>query len=186
MQPKKTSLASPLEIHESEADTEADGPPTPAPAPVRVDWFDATRNHSSSRSVYEECQKYERELDERLKNISTNKRRRKKKERHGEAHQQLRMVASEVDTLKERMIMLNWSLSEAQALPEAYLTLDSLARMASYRNNFSLSQAREFYAAERKLRKDLEEQETDEEMVERSLGSLMIPMKIYIRTDNYS
>ncbi|KAG0274391.1 hypothetical protein BGZ96_004352, partial [Linnemannia gamsii] len=85
-QPKKTSLASPLEIPGSEADTEEDGSPsssTPAPAPARVDWFDATRDHSTSRSVYEEYRKYNRELQEKLNTISanTNKRRRKQDER---------------------------------------------------------------------------------------------------------
>ncbi|KAF9114930.1 hypothetical protein BGX30_006446, partial [Mortierella sp. GBA39] len=52
-QPKKTLSASTLEIHGFEADKPLP-PPTPAPAPVRVDWFDATGDHSSSRSVYEE------------------------------------------------------------------------------------------------------------------------------------
>jgi hypothetical protein len=168
-QPKKTSLASPLQIHESEADTGADGPlppSTPAPALVRVDWFDATRDHSSSRSVYEEYQKYERELDERLNKSSTNKRRRKQKERQtGDMEKHIsncRMVAVEVDILKERMMQKNGSLSETQALSEACSELDGLVRMASNRSNFSLNQAREFCAVERRLRKELEEQEATE------------------------
>ena len=99
------------------------------------------------------------------KSTNTNKRRRKQKKRQtGDMEKYIsncRMVANEMDILKDHNMAQNGLLSEAQAFSEMCLELDSLIRMVSSKSNFSLNQARDFCAVERRLRK--EEREEREE-----------------------
>jgi hypothetical protein len=67
-----------------------------------------------------------------------------------------------VDLLKNRWKMQDDSLSEAQAHSKACLELDSLVKIASNRGHCSLNLARDYCAAEEKLRKDLKKQKAEE------------------------
>ncbi|KAF9121627.1 hypothetical protein BG015_005774 [Linnemannia schmuckeri] len=79
----------------------------PLPTPDREDWFDIIRDHSSAKSVYEEHQRFERALDEKLgeKNDKGKRPHRLEKRQSNviEMHtSNCYIVASEVDLLKKR------------------------------------------------------------------------------------
>jgi hypothetical protein len=137
-----------------------------------VGWFEVTKDHSSSRSVYEEYMKYQREKQTQLAKeaeqmgTGTNRRRVSLKDRQsGEIEKHVsncRIVTNEVDLLKNRWKMQDDSLSEAQAHSKACLELDSLVKMVSNRGHYSLNLARDFCAGEEKLRNDLKKHEAEE------------------------
>ncbi|KAF9294371.1 hypothetical protein BGZ91_010308, partial [Linnemannia elongata] len=75
-------------------------------APPRETWFTWTTHHSSTKSIFEEYQRYKSELATRLEPGDGGKHRLKQKRRQSDATEKhvsdIRIISTEVDILKDK------------------------------------------------------------------------------------
>ncbi|KAF9547708.1 hypothetical protein EC957_007873 [Mortierella hygrophila] len=115
--------------------------------PLRDDWFIWTRDHNSTKSIYEEFRRYESELKAKLEPTDGNSKRRarlpQRQADNTERHvSNIRRIANEVDLIQKRL-MQDDTLSRDEALLAAFEEIDDLVQRRSRDGNYSCNQATE-------------------------------------------
>ncbi|KAK5805488.1 hypothetical protein F5H01DRAFT_325445 [Linnemannia elongata] len=128
-------------------------------APPRETWFTWTTHHSSTKSIFEEYQRYKSELATRLEPGDGGKHRLKQKRRQSDATEKhvsdIRIISTEVDILKDKVGQeKGGSISAEQALSHAFEEMDTLVKFNSNKNIFSFAQARTFCGKTAKEREE--------------------------------
>ncbi|KAK3840717.1 MAG: hypothetical protein JOS17DRAFT_785725 [Linnemannia elongata] len=115
--------------------------------PPRDDWFIWSRDHKSTKSIYEEYLRYERELAVKLEPTDGKSKHRGKLAQRladdTEKHvSNVRRIAKEVELLQKRL-MQDGARSKDEALLAAFEELDGLVRFRSRDGHYSCNQATE-------------------------------------------
>ncbi|KAK3845078.1 MAG: hypothetical protein J3R72DRAFT_418884 [Linnemannia gamsii] len=127
--------------------------------PTRDDWFKWSRDHKSTKSIYDECLRYESELAKKLEPTGGKSKHRGKlaqrladdTERHVS---NIRRVAKEVDNTKKRF-MQDDALPEEEALLAAFDEFDALVKFRSRSGHYSCNQAVELCTDQMRERGEL-------------------------------
>lgn len=133
--------------------------PTQRLPSTQDDWFKWSRDHKSTKSIYDECLRYESELAKKLEPTGSKSKHRGKlaqrladdTERHVS---NIRRVAKEVDITKKRF-MQNDALPEDEALLAAFEKIDELVKFRSRGGHYSCNQAVELCTDQMRERGEL-------------------------------
>ncbi|KAG0195460.1 hypothetical protein BGX33_003270, partial [Mortierella sp. NVP41] len=127
--------------------------------PPRDDWFIWSRDHKSTKSIYEEFLRYGRELAVKLEPTDGKSKHRGKltqrladdTERHVS---NIRRIAKEVDLLQKRL-MQDGALAKDEALLAAFEEIDGLVKLRSRDGHYSYNQATELCTEQMRERGEL-------------------------------
>ncbi|KAF9177041.1 hypothetical protein BGZ50_009285, partial [Haplosporangium sp. Z 11] len=145
--PLDPSLLDERQAESSSLDEAETGTPARPAAPPQDTWFNYSSHHESTKSVFDEYQRYKTESAARLKPKDGDKHRSKQKRRQsngtGKHVSKIRKICEEVEVMKNQQMQAG-SLSEEKVLEDAMNEMDALVKFNSRKGMYTFPLAKAY------------------------------------------